>query len=113
MRAQTPKNFFSALVHLQSAAQFGMVVDLHTTEGGNVGADPVRKVWNGHISRTGSSCTFVVQGLASDSINRLEGACHVREELAQGAAGESQIVGESAGTSLQKPGPMKLRLKNG
>ena len=65
-------------------------------------ADPVRKLWDSHIPILDPIALFVVMGHASDSINRLEGACHIREGFAQGGGGESKIVGVGAGSSLEE-----------
>ena len=69
MRAQTPTNLFLALFHLWSAALGqknnaqirGIIADLNMMEGGNVGADPVRKLRDGHISILDPIARFVVK----------------------------------------------------
>ena len=67
-----------------------------------MGADPVRKLWDSHIPILDPFALFVVMGHASDSINRLEGVCHVQEGFAQGGGGESKIVGVGAGSCLEE-----------
>ena len=78
-----------------------------------MGGDPVRKLWDSHIPILDLIALFVVMGHDSDSINRLEGAYHVREGFAQGGGGESKIVGVGAGSSLEKPRPLRFKWKNG
>ena len=89
----------------------GMIFDLHLPK--DIGADPFGKLWNIEVPIVFPVTLFVIEGHASNSINRREGRCHRREGFARGRSrSEGEVVGVRAGASLQEPWSVRFRRQN-
>ena len=60
-----------------------MVLDLHLPKDWDLGADPLRELWNVQIPILLPMTLIVIEGDACDSINSREGISHYRARLTQ------------------------------